>query len=503
MDITSQYPPELFDLLADAIQFLCNSEQDVLPFFQRAGVGYELLRDLWLRVEQSDDLIQKDEIVRTTLTRLNEKGATTLVQRKKILKQVTKFDDFSHCRPDEQLKAQDLVSEIRRVLDIKDSFSKVRLELEREHRKQQEEHAARLEAIKKKRITLEIIKDELQELFEMPDEQSEKCGILSETILNRLFKASDIPIKEAFKFVNDEEKEIKEQIEGLVEIDGYQYSVEMKWCRSPLSKAEVATHLVNVFNRTHAGGILIASSGYTNPALETCQEALSQKIIVLCELEEILSLLENGESFIELLQSKIRAAVIEKSPLFKQPETVRSDTKPEARELLDEATVDDIHEKVAEHYKIIDNIETSVSSTVHRPPLTPQKTYQPPVKEKQAPIDKEIHNKTTNKKNAALTTPSRRAPLNRKKTGKGPSQEEQILVGKEEILDQYVVELKKRSRGRAVMKLRRLLDLQRAYSQEPFTAAIKQAYKYGLYDLARLEKIILDNIAGGDFFDLS
>ena len=66
-----------------------------------------------------------------------------------------------------------------------------------------------------------------------------------------------------------------------------------------------------------------------------------------------------------------------------------------------------------------------------------------------------------------------------------------------------MAELKKRSRGQGVAKLRRLLDLQRAYPQEAFIAAVSKAAKYGLYDLARLEKIILDNIGGGEFFDLS
>jgi hypothetical protein len=66
-----------------------------------------------------------------------------------------------------------------------------------------------------------------------------------------------------------------------------------------------------------------------------------------------------------------------------------------------------------------------------------------------------------------------------------------------------VAELKKRSRGQGVVKLRRLLDLQRAYPQEAFIAAVSKAAKYGLYDLGRLEKIILDNIGGGEFFNLS
>ena len=56
----------------------------------------------------------------------------------------------------------------------------------------------------------------------------------------------------------------------------------------------------------------------------------------------------------------------------------------------------------------------------------------------------------------------------------------------------YVAELKKRSHGRGVVKLRRLLHLKRTYPGEPFLKAIKQALKYGLFDLSRLENIVLD-----------
>ena len=61
--------------------------------------------------------------------------------------------------------------------------------------------------------------------------------------------------------------------------------------------------------------------------------------------------------------------------------------------------------------------------------------------------------------------------------------------------------LKEISRGRGVLNLRRLLYLQRSYPEEPFIAGIKTAQQYGLYDLARVEKIILKNVAG-DFFEL-
>ena len=77
-----------------------------------------------------------------------------------------------------------------------------------------------------------------------------------------------------------------------------------------------------------------------------------------------------------------------------------------------------------------------------------------------------------------------------------------LLSGQHQELDLYVRNLKKRSRGRGVMNLRRLLGLQRTYPGEPFMAGVSTALQYGLYDLARLERIILDNTAG-DFFDLS
>lgn len=79
--------------------------------------------------------------------------------------------------------------------------------------------------------------------------------------------------------------------------------------------------------------------------------------------------------------------------------------------------------------------------------------------------------------------------------------EEKALLGQQEWLDQFVQKLKKRSRGRGVMALRRLLDLKRTYPPEAFEKAIREALRYGLYDLTRLEQMILAQVAG-DFFTL-
>jgi len=99
----------------------------------------------------------------------------------------------------------------------------------------------------------------------------------------------------------------------------------------------------------------------------------------------------------------------------------------------------------------------------------------------------------------------RRAPghhtrLERRRAA-GPSPQEQALTGRDPRLDAYVVALKRRAPGRGVGKLRRLLELKRTYPAEPFLAAIEQALHYGLFDLARVEHLILERVAG-DFFDL-
>lgn len=75
------------------------------------------------------------------------------------------------------------------------------------------------------------------------------------------------------------------------------------------------------------------------------------------------------------------------------------------------------------------------------------------------------------------------------------------MRGKWAGLDQYVDVLKKRSSGRGGMKMRRLLDLRRTYPQHPFRKVVDQALKYGLYDLSRLEQMILSYVAG-DFFNM-
>ena len=63
----------------------------------------------------------------------------------------------------------------------------------------------------------------------------------------------------------------------------------------------------------------------------------------------------------------------------------------------------------------------------------------------------------------------------------------------------YISELKRKGRKVVALALRQLLRLLREYPREPFLAAVAEAARYGLYDLDRLERMILRRVAR-DYF---
>ena len=83
-----------------------------------------------------------------------------------------------------------------------------------------------------------------------------------------------------------------------------------------------------------------------------------------------------------------------------------------------------------------------------------------------------------------------------------PALAEQLLRGEHEVLQRYASALKlHHHHGRGVRALHRLVQIKRTYPREPFLAAVEQALKFGLFDLTRLEHLVLRHVAG-DFFAL-
>lgn len=110
-----------------------------------------------------------------------------------------------------------------------------------------------------------------------------------------------------------------------------------------------------------------------------------------------------------------------------------------------------------------------------------------------------IHPRLIGQRDARSTDPTHHPTPTRTRT---PQIEAQLLREDSPELEAYARALKQRGRGRAGRALRRLLEIQRTYPKEPFLGAVRQAAHFGLYDLGRLEKLILQQVAG-NFFALN
>jgi len=111
------------------------------------------------------------------------------------------------------------------------------------------------------------------------------------------------------------------------------------------------------------------------------------------------------------------------------------------------------------------------------------------------------HERLIDKRETRSTLQGHHLPLHRQRAHQGPCKEQRDLQGHSEPLDRYVEELKKRSSGRGMRQMRKLLSLKHTYPANPFLQAVEQALHYGMYDLSRLEQIILSHVAG-DFFNI-
>jgi restriction system protein len=314
-DITFQYPPELFTLLIEAISVLNRGKKDMLLFFRGAGVTETMTADLAERLRIDKNSIGKREIAQTVLERLNVKGEPALRERREILKRVVEFTNFDTCWPDDQMKAKGYVASVRDVVNQKDSFTRMNQarEDERKARVSAADNAGRTK--RERAAKIETAKSELYALFGAsltPQQRGKKM----EAALNRLFAAFDLSVKEAFHLTGDLGA-IVEQIDGVIELAGALYFVEMKWYKEPVGVADISQHLPRVIARAEARGLVISASDFTAPAIQVAREFLREKVLVLCHVNEIVTLLDREGDLAHFLKQKADAAVIHKNPYYR------------------------------------------------------------------------------------------------------------------------------------------------------------------------------------------
>lgn len=306
------WPPELIRSLIDVLPLLCRSKSDVVGFLRGAGAPETMLEPWREKLGRDRESVKKHEIARSVLEALNEGGDRTLRARRELVKRVCEFEDYSLCWENDALRAKGLVATIRELVNRKDSFTRMREEREREKSERQEEKARSDEAAKRRREGFAAIKADLFGLFGEQDPW--KRGKALEGILNRWFAIAGIHVRDAFVVRGNAGEGVVEQIDGVIELQGQLYLVEMKWHAAKIGTAEISQHLVRVFNRGGARGIFIASEGYTDAAVTTCRESLGQITIALCDLQEFVLLLEHGHELERLLRRKVEIAITERDP---------------------------------------------------------------------------------------------------------------------------------------------------------------------------------------------
>ena len=108
------------------------------------------------------------------------------------------------------------------------------------------------------------------------------------------------------------------------------------------------------------------------------------------------------------------------------------------------------------------------------------------------------HTRLIEQRDSKSTLPGHHSPPVAHKTDKHSPLLHKLL-GHSPELDAYSTKIA--ARPAATRHLQRLLSIQRDYPAQAFDPAIARALQYGVYDLSRLEKLILSFVAG-DFFEL-
>jgi hypothetical protein len=318
VDTSFHYPPDLLELLVDAIPLLLKGKQAVVLFFRGAGVPEETMADVARIVNEDRDKINKYQIARTVLTRVSEMGEIPayIKIRREILQRVMEWEDYSTCYPENQLKARGAVANICHVVNVVDSFRRMQRERNEERRKHQDAVDLQVARAQSQKQELGSIRTDFYGLFTETDRA--KKGKALEGVMNRWFRHSQILVREAFTLRTESGKDL-EQIDGAIDIDGSLCLVEFKWWEELIGVPEVNQHISRIFLRgTHVRGIIVAYKGYTESAIKTCKEAINAgATISLCTLAEFVNALEHDADLKSMLRAKLHAALLEKNP-FKQ-----------------------------------------------------------------------------------------------------------------------------------------------------------------------------------------
>ena len=132
MDMYFHFPPDLFNILVDTIPRLNKTKKDLLLFFQNVGVPSTYLQPYYLLLNTNRSQFKKFDVTREVLATLNEQTEKMLGVRRKLLQRIVEFDSFETCYPNDKDRAKANVSDIQKIVKLKDTVTKYENYLSRE-----------------------------------------------------------------------------------------------------------------------------------------------------------------------------------------------------------------------------------------------------------------------------------------------------------------------------------------------------------------------------------
>ena len=315
MDECYHYPPDVFNLLVDTIPLLCKGKNDVLLFLRGAGAPVDDLAAMTARVRADRTSVSKYDIVRDVLEKMNRRGDSGLTARREVIKRVVEFEEFSMCWEGDVYKAKAKVGDLARIVNVKDSFTRMNQQREAAQAEVTAKARAEQEAVGERHRKIGEVRDRLNALFGM-DAEPHKRGKLLEGVMNGLFRVYGIHVKEDFRRYDPGGTVVVEQIDGIIEFDGHTYLVEMKWLKDPVGVNELSSHFVRLFARPDVRGLFISTSDFASTSIAECITHSANKTMVLASVREFVLLLSSERDLLQMLRLKTRAAVLDKKPLI-------------------------------------------------------------------------------------------------------------------------------------------------------------------------------------------
>lgn len=109
------------------------------------------------------------------------------------------------------------------------------------------------------------------------------------------------------------------------------------------------------------------------------------------------------------------------------------------------------------------------------------------------------HGRVPEAQQQRITLAQHRPPRGQGVKRADPHPEEKAIVEAAPEIADYVTALKQRGRKVVALALRQLLRMVREYPRQPLLQAVEEAARYGLYDLDRLERMVVRRVAR-DYF---